>query len=126
MGNCPSGELSWWGIVLVGNCPSGELSWWGLVLVGSCQGGNCPVGNCPVGSCPDTVIFISHAMPIWYTVINRDKRWSSHMPYIAENNGAAEPWQSFIGSIVILTMHFQIRPCRSVVFHSPSQQGGKK
>ena len=26
VGNCPSGELSVWGIVLVGNCPSGELS----------------------------------------------------------------------------------------------------
>ena len=47
MGNCPSGELSVWGIVRVGNCPvgncpSGELSEWGIVLVG-----NCPVGNCP-------------------------------------------------------------------------------
>ena len=64
MGSCPSGELSWWGIVLVGNwgvvlvgnCASGELSWRGIVLVGkcprgggvvllgSCQGGNCLVG----------------------------------------------------------------------------------
>ena len=26
----------------VGNCPSGELSVWGIVRVG-----NCPVGNCP-------------------------------------------------------------------------------
>ena len=31
MGNCPN--------VLVGNCPSGELSWWGIVLVGNCPGG---------------------------------------------------------------------------------------
>ena len=28
----------------VGNCPSGELSVWGIVRVG-----NCPVGNCPSG-----------------------------------------------------------------------------
>ena len=51
MENCPSGELSWWGIVLVrivlvGNCPSGELSWWGIVLVGNCHGGEL-VGSCP-------------------------------------------------------------------------------
>ena len=45
MGNCPSGDLSWWGVVLVGSCPglgscpSGELSWWEIVLVGSCPGG---------------------------------------------------------------------------------------
>ena len=27
MGNCPGGELSWWGFVLVGICPGGgELS----------------------------------------------------------------------------------------------------
>ena len=29
MGSCPSGELSWWGIILVGSCPGGpggELS----------------------------------------------------------------------------------------------------
>ena len=44
MGNCPGGELSKWGIVLVGSCPiagshpggelsySGESSWWGVVL----------------------------------------------------------------------------------------------
>ena len=49
VGNCPSGELSVWGIVRVGNCPvgncpSGELSEWGIVRVG-----NCPVGNCPSG-----------------------------------------------------------------------------
>ena len=25
-GNCPSEELSWWGVILVGNCPGGELS----------------------------------------------------------------------------------------------------
>ena len=34
MGDCPSEELSWWGIVgsvLVGNCPSGQLSWLGIV-----------------------------------------------------------------------------------------------
>ena len=35
MENCPSGELSWWGVDLVGSCLSGELSWWGIVLVGS-------------------------------------------------------------------------------------------
>ena len=26
MGSCPSGELSWWGVVLVGNCLGEELS----------------------------------------------------------------------------------------------------
>ena len=40
MSSSPSGELSWWGIVLVGNCPiSGELFWCGVVLVGSRPGG---------------------------------------------------------------------------------------
>ena len=34
MGNCPSGELSWWGVVLVGSCPGG-----GIVLVGNYPGG---------------------------------------------------------------------------------------
>ena len=34
MGSCPSGELSWWGVVLVGSCPGA-----GVVLVGSCPGG---------------------------------------------------------------------------------------
>ena len=33
--NGPSGELSWWGIILVGSCPGGELSLWGVVLVGN-------------------------------------------------------------------------------------------
>ena len=33
MGNSPSGDLSWWGIVVVGNCHGGEL-------VGSCPGGD--------------------------------------------------------------------------------------
>ena len=40
MRSCPSGELSWWEIVLMGSCvaivgnrPSGELSW------GSCPSG---------------------------------------------------------------------------------------
>ena len=28
MGSCPSGELSWWGVVLVGSRPGGELSGW--------------------------------------------------------------------------------------------------
>ena len=32
MGSGPSGELSWWGVVLVVNRPSGELSWWGIVI----------------------------------------------------------------------------------------------
>ena len=41
----------------MGNCPSGELSWWGIVLVEVILVGNCPiVGNCPgivlVGNCP--------------------------------------------------------------------------
>ena len=35
MGNCPSGELSRWGIVLI----NGELSRWGIVLVGNCLSG---------------------------------------------------------------------------------------
>ena len=52
VGNCPSGELSVWGIVRVGNCPvgncsSGELSEWGIVQWGIVLVGNCPVGNCP-------------------------------------------------------------------------------
>ena len=44
MGNCPGGELSWWGIVLVRNGRGGEfvlvrkLSWWGVVLVRNCPG----------------------------------------------------------------------------------------
>ena len=43
MGNCP-GER----IVLVGNCPGGELSWWGIVLVRNCPGERIVlVGNCP-------------------------------------------------------------------------------
>ena len=25
MGDCPGGELSWWGVVLVGICPDGYL-----------------------------------------------------------------------------------------------------
>ena len=53
MSSSPSGELSWWGIVLVGNCPiSGELFWCGVVLVGVVLVGNCPVGNRSDGSCP--------------------------------------------------------------------------
>ena len=44
MGGCPSGELSWWGVVLEGSCPSGELSLGelsrcGVFLVGIGPGG---------------------------------------------------------------------------------------
>ena len=39
MGSCPSGELSWWGVVLVGSRPAGKFSLWGIVLKGSCPGG---------------------------------------------------------------------------------------
>ena len=50
VGNCPSGELSWLGIVLVGivlvgSCPGGELSWLGIVLVGIVLVGSCPGGE---------------------------------------------------------------------------------
>ena len=38
----------------VGNCPSGELSVWGIVRVG-----NCPVGNCPSGE-----LSVSLVMPM--------------------------------------------------------------
>ena len=34
MGSCPSGDLSWWGIVLVGSSLGGELSCWGVIWVG--------------------------------------------------------------------------------------------
>ena len=34
MGSYPSGELSWWEVVLVGSCPGGRV-----VLVGSCPDG---------------------------------------------------------------------------------------
>ena len=27
---CPSGELSWWGVVIMGSCPGGETSSWEL------------------------------------------------------------------------------------------------
>ena len=64
-GNCPSGELFWWAIVLVGSCPVRELSLWGIFQVGSCPGGKLswwgivlvktsPGGSCPVESCPRT------------------------------------------------------------------------
>ena len=33
VGNCPVGDLSWWGVALVGTCPGGELS-----RVGICSG----------------------------------------------------------------------------------------
>ena len=47
VGNCPVGDLSWWGLVLLGSCPIGELSWWGVVLVGTCPGGELSrVGIC--------------------------------------------------------------------------------
>ena len=29
MGNCPGGEVPWWGISLVGRCPSGEMPYSG-------------------------------------------------------------------------------------------------
>ena len=39
-GNCPGGEFSLLGVVLVGSCPSWELFWWGVILAGNyCPGG---------------------------------------------------------------------------------------
>ena len=41
MGNCLGGEFLLWGTSLVGSIfPSGELSWWGVVLVRNCPGGD--------------------------------------------------------------------------------------
>ena len=42
MGNCPGGELSWLGVILVENRSGGELSWLGVVLVENHSGGDCP------------------------------------------------------------------------------------
>ena len=42
MGSHPSG-----GIVLLGSSPSGELSWWEVVLVGNCPGGVVLEESCP-------------------------------------------------------------------------------
>ena len=40
----------------VGNCPSGELSVWGIVRVG-----NCPVGNCPSGELSSGELSVYHS-----------------------------------------------------------------
>ena len=44
VGNCPSGQLSWWVVVLMSS-PDGELSRWGIVLVGNSPGGDSPGGE---------------------------------------------------------------------------------
>ena len=45
----------------VGNCPSGELSVWGIVRVG-----NCPVGNCPSGELSSGELSVYLLSPTWH------------------------------------------------------------
>ena len=48
----------------VGNCPSVELSVWGIVRVG-----NCPVGNCPSGELSSGELSVYRAKELQTTIL---------------------------------------------------------
>ena len=77
MANCPVGEMTCWGNVLVGEMSVVELSGWGNVLVGEMSGwGNVRLGKCPA---TEQTVPRSREKKVAFMGVGRGTNLVSHM-----------------------------------------------